>query len=113
MSPTTGSNMAQRKGHQNRVGHWFHEEIQRESINYSYINSLKRAQRYVDQLSRLLLIIILIFAITKCLKRWSEEGTYFDTRLVTQSNALFPATTICPVTTGSGYKNEVLKVLIL
>ena len=103
--------MVQRKGHQNRVGPWFHEEIQRESINYTYINCLKRAQKYVDLLSRLLLIIVLIFPITKCLKRWSEEGTYINTLLVTQRNALFPATTICPVT--AGYKHDVLQVLML
>ena len=107
----TGSKITQRKRHQNRVGPWFQEEIQRESINYSYIKSLKRAQKFVHLLSRLLLLIVLIFPITKCLKRWSEEGTYIDTLLVTQRNALFPATTICPVT--AGYKHDVLQVVIL
>ena len=112
MSPT-GSKIIQRKKHQRKIGTWFHEEKERESINYSYINCLKRAQKYVDVLSRFLLIITLIFPITQCFKRWSEEGTYIDTRLVPQRDALFPATTICPVTTPSGYKHEVLQVLML
>ena len=78
-----------------------------------YINSLKIAQKLLYHLSRFALIIALIFPVISCINRYLEEGTYIDTVIVPQRNALFPDTTICPVNSMAGYKHKELQVLHL
>ena len=96
-----------------KTGSWIKmsEEENENKENISSMKCLKVAQRTIYFFVLFILTFILLVQIFNCFRQYVKEPTYLETKITPQHKALFPAMTICPVT--SGYKEDVLKVVLI
>ena len=73
-----------------------------------YIKCLKVAQNSTYVVVLFVLNLLLFLQIYRCFDLFNRGHTYIETKVVPQTEVLFPSITICPG--HPGYKDEVLQV---
>ena len=81
---------------------------EKKRLNENSVKYLTVAENLVYFTVLLILIFILVVQIAGCIETYILHPTYFETKIVAQRKALFPAMTICSVS--NGYKEDILKV---
>ena len=85
------------------------KEQQHPPNNKWSIKCLKVTHNYIYYSILVFLNLLLLLQIYRCCDLFNKGHTYIETKVVPQTEILFPAVTICPAT--YGYKLDVLQVI--